>query len=161
MKETEKQPDLSKKKRIYQVAKEFNISNEAVTEFLELHKFKVRNIMAPLTDEQVSLLTGHFQKEKEETETAKEPDFRKKIQDKKKRKKPGNRRSGRKSTKFSNIRRAIFRSSPNPRRSPPKPIGARLKQSFPPAGRQPLKRPLFSPPVRKRPLLPPRGFRCP
>ncbi|MDM7926985.1 MAG: translation initiation factor IF-2 [bacterium] len=84
MKETEKQPDSSKKKRIYQVAKDFHISNEAVIEFLELHKFKVRNIMAPLTDEQVALLCGHFQKEKEETETQKEPDFRKKIQEKKK-----------------------------------------------------------------------------
>ncbi len=84
MKDTEKQPDSSKKKRIYQVAKDFHISNEAVIEFLELHKFKVRNIMAPLTDEQVSLLCGHFQKEKEETETQKEPDFRKKIQEKKK-----------------------------------------------------------------------------
>ncbi|MBN2201936.1 translation initiation factor IF-2 [bacterium] len=84
MKETEKQPDSSKKKRIYQVAKDFHISNEAVIEFLELHKFKVRNIMATLTDEQVALLSGHFQKEKQETETHKEPDFRKKIQEKKK-----------------------------------------------------------------------------
>jgi translation initiation factor IF-2 len=84
LKEIEAQPDSSKKKRIYQVAKEFHISNEAVIEFLEQHKFKVRNLMAPLTDEQYALLSGHFRKEQEETETQKEPDFRKKIQEKRK-----------------------------------------------------------------------------
>jgi translation initiation factor IF-2 len=78
--EAEKQPDLSKKKRVYQVAKEFRISNETVIEFLESHKFKARNIMAPVTDEQYDLLCRHFHKE--ETEVQKEPDFRKKIQDK-------------------------------------------------------------------------------
>jgi translation initiation factor IF-2 len=79
-KDAEKQPDLSKKKRVYQVAKEFRISNEAVIEFLESNKFKARNIMAPVTDEQYDLLCRHFHKE--ETETQKEPDFRKKIQEK-------------------------------------------------------------------------------
>ena len=78
--DAEKQADLSKKKRVYQVAKEFRISNEAVIEFLESHKFKARNIMAPVTDEQYDLLRQHFHKE--EIETQKEPDFRKKIQDK-------------------------------------------------------------------------------
>jgi translation initiation factor IF-2 len=78
--EADKNQETSKKKRVYQVAKEFHISNEAVIEFLENHKLKVRNIMATVSDEMFDLLSRHFHRE--EIETPKEPDFRKRIQEK-------------------------------------------------------------------------------
>jgi len=70
-----------KKKRIYQVAKEVNVSNEALMDFLLENKFKVRNHMAPVTDEMYTLILQNFQLAAEETD--REPDFRKKIQEKK------------------------------------------------------------------------------
>jgi translation initiation factor IF-2 len=77
-----KQADNSKKKRVYQVAKDFHISNEALIDFLHAQHFKVRNHMAPVTDPMLELLNKHFHKP--ETEVEKEPDFRKKIQEKRK-----------------------------------------------------------------------------
>ena len=70
-----------KKKRVYQVAKEFNISNEALIDFLLSQNFKVRNHMAPLTDEMYDLVYQNFQQE--EVEIDKESDYRKRIQEKK------------------------------------------------------------------------------
>lgn len=72
----------TKKKRIYQVAKEFNISTEALIEFLHENKFKVRNHMAPLTPDMYDLACTHFQKVVDEA--ASESDFRRKLQEKKK-----------------------------------------------------------------------------
>lgn len=72
---------MSKKKRIYQVAKEFNESTEALIEFLHKHKISVRNHMFPVTEDMYKLISGHFEKKEEETD--KTPDFRKKIQEKK------------------------------------------------------------------------------
>ncbi len=82
MTEDLKQADNSKKKRVYQVAKDFHISNEAMIEFLHGHHFKVRNHMALVTDPMLELLNKNFHKP--ETEVEKEPDFRKKIQEKRK-----------------------------------------------------------------------------
>ncbi len=69
-----------KKKRIYQVAKEFSISNEALIDFLHEHNFKVRNHMAPLTDEMYAIVCQNYQKE--EVETSKEPDYKRRMQEK-------------------------------------------------------------------------------
>jgi len=69
-----------KKKRIYQVAKEFNISNEALIDFLHDRNFKVRNHMAPLTDEMYAIVCQNYQKE--DVETSKEPDYKRRIQEK-------------------------------------------------------------------------------
>jgi len=71
----------SKKKRIYQVAKEFHISNEALIEFLTEQGFKIRNHMAPLTKAMLDLVENQFQRHEEEP--VKETDFRKKLQEKK------------------------------------------------------------------------------
>ena len=70
-----------KKKRVYQVAREFSISNEALIDFLDKHKHRIRNHMAPLTDEMYDLVCQNFQKVDEET--SKESDFRKKLREKK------------------------------------------------------------------------------
>ncbi len=42
---------MSSKRRVYLVAKEFNISNEALIEFLQHLKFDVRNQMSVVSDE--------------------------------------------------------------------------------------------------------------
>jgi len=72
---------VSSKKRIYQVAKEYHISNEALIEFLAEKKYKVRNHMAPLDDEMLTLVHQHFGQE--DVEIGQETDFRRKIQAKK------------------------------------------------------------------------------
>jgi len=79
---SEKQIDSTKKRRVYQAAKELHVSNEEIIEFLSQHHYKVSNPMAALTDEMYALLCQHFQKE--EVETQKETNFRKKIEEKKK-----------------------------------------------------------------------------
>jgi translation initiation factor IF-2 len=71
-----------KKKRVYQVAKEFHISNEALISFLQDNKFKVRNHMAPLTNEMYDLVLQNFKKA--EIDTEKDSDFRIRFQEKKK-----------------------------------------------------------------------------
>jgi translation initiation factor IF-2 len=72
---------VSSKKRIYQVAKDYHISNEALMEFLSEHKYKVRNHMAPLDDEMLTLVRKHFGHE--DADDGQETDFRRKIQAKK------------------------------------------------------------------------------
>lgn len=72
--------NIEKKKRIYQVAKEFHISNEALIDFLRKYNFKVRNHMAPLSGAMYELVVQNFKKE--ELESDKEPDFRKRLQEK-------------------------------------------------------------------------------
>lgn len=69
-----------KKKRIYQVAKEFHLSNEALIEFLTKYKYKVRNHMAPLDDDMYQLVCDNFMKA--EVEVTKDSDYRKRIQEK-------------------------------------------------------------------------------
>ncbi|MCJ7813631.1 hypothetical protein MUP95_09990, partial [bacterium] len=71
---------IVKNKRVYQVAKEFAISNEALTDFLREHNFKVRNHMAPLGDVMYEKVCQFFVKK--EVEVEKEPDFRKRLQEK-------------------------------------------------------------------------------
>lgn len=69
-----------KKKRVYQVAKEFCISNEALIDFLQQNDFKVRNHMALLNDTMYEVVRQNFMKE--EIDVDKEPDFRKRIKEK-------------------------------------------------------------------------------
>ncbi|MCD6117409.1 translation initiation factor IF-2 [bacterium] len=72
---------MTSKKRVYSVAKEFNMSNETLIEFLHKQGVKVRNHMAPVSDEMYALINENFQRA--EDLESKEPDFRKKIQEKK------------------------------------------------------------------------------
>ena len=69
-----------KKKRVYQVAKEFHLSNEELIDFLKKHKFKVRNHMAPLDEKMIALVNENFQSA--DADVSREPDFRKRIQEK-------------------------------------------------------------------------------
>ena len=70
-----------KKRRVYGVAKEFSISNEALIEFLHKHSFKCRNHMAPITDEMYEIVCESY--EKKEIETDNQSDFIKRMQEKK------------------------------------------------------------------------------
>lgn len=71
-----------KKERIYRVAKEFNLSNEELIDFLRKHNFKVRNQMSQVTEKMYELIQSHFAQE--ETEKApQESDFRKKMEERK------------------------------------------------------------------------------
>lgn len=70
------------KKRVHQVAKEFNISTETLTSFLAEHSFEVHSPMTALTDEMYELTAKKFAKE---PVIARSPDqeFRRQIRDKK------------------------------------------------------------------------------
>lgn len=72
---------MAKKKRVYSVAKEFSISNETLIEFLHGNGFKIRNHMAPVSDEMYALVAENFQKAEESA--TKESDFRKRLEIKK------------------------------------------------------------------------------
>ena len=54
---------LSKKRRIYQVAKEFNISIDALTGFLTKANFDVHSHMSPVTDEMYEEVSKKFSKD--------------------------------------------------------------------------------------------------
>jgi len=54
---------LSKKRRIYQVAKEFNISIDALTNFLAKANFDVHSHMSPVTDEMYEEVSKKFSKD--------------------------------------------------------------------------------------------------
>ena len=54
---------MSKKRRIYQVAKEFNISIDALTNFLAKANFDVHSHMSPVTDEMYDEVSKKFSKD--------------------------------------------------------------------------------------------------
>jgi len=54
---------LSKKRRLYQVAKEFNISIDALTHFLTKANFDVHSHMSPVTDEMYEEVSKKFSKD--------------------------------------------------------------------------------------------------
>ena len=54
---------MSKKRRIYQVAKEFNISIDALTNFLTKANFDVHSHMSPVTDEMYEEVSKKFSKD--------------------------------------------------------------------------------------------------
>lgn len=69
-----------KKRRIYQVAKEFHVSNEALIDFLRLHHFKAQNIMSPVSEVMYEAVCQQYIKT--EVDEEKEPDYRKRILEK-------------------------------------------------------------------------------
>ena len=71
--------DVAKKKRVYQVAKEFNVANETLIDFLKSNSFKVRNHMAPISEKMYEAACQQFAKE--ENQPDKSTDFRKKLQE--------------------------------------------------------------------------------
>ena len=75
------QRTATKKRRIYQVAKEFNISNEALIEFFKERKYKIRNHMTLVTEEMCDVVSSHFIREDIEEEQG--SDFRKRLEAKK------------------------------------------------------------------------------
>ncbi|MEK7729173.1 MAG: translation initiation factor IF-2 [candidate division KSB1 bacterium] len=70
------------KKRVHQVAKEFNISTEALTGFLAEHAFEVHSPMTAVPDEIYELAVKRFTKEPVITRSA-DQEFRRHIRDKK------------------------------------------------------------------------------
>jgi hypothetical protein len=57
-----------KKKKIYQLAKELNLSSDTLTAFLAKKGFEVRSVMSIVTDEMSTLIMSHFKKDKETAE---------------------------------------------------------------------------------------------
>jgi len=74
----------SKKIRIYKLASEYNLSAEAIVEFLQKKSFDVKNHMSLLTEEMITEVSNHFKKdiEKAEKHYQKLAEFNKKRKDK-------------------------------------------------------------------------------
>ena len=70
-----------RKVRVFQVAKEFNISIESILKFLKLQKYPVKNQMSLISDEMYLELSAKFGKEKAPIKTA-ELDYQKKLREK-------------------------------------------------------------------------------
>lgn len=58
----------SKKIKIFNLAKELNLSSETIIEFLKKKGFDVKSHMSTVTDEMMPLIMGHFKKDKEVAE---------------------------------------------------------------------------------------------
>ncbi len=71
---------MSTKRRIYQVAKEFDISNDTLIQFLKMKSNEVRNHMSPISDELYQEIKEKYGK-KEET-VNNEFEFRRRIKEK-------------------------------------------------------------------------------
>lgn len=56
------------KKKIYQLAKELNLSSDTLTAFLSKKGFEVKSVMSIVTDEMSTLIMSHFKKDKEVAE---------------------------------------------------------------------------------------------
>ncbi|MGB2867358.1 MAG: translation initiation factor IF-2 [Bacteroidota bacterium] len=57
-----------KKVKIYNLAKELNLSSETILEFLKKKGFEVKNHMSAVTDDMVHAINSHFKKEKDVAE---------------------------------------------------------------------------------------------
>ena len=64
MTEVEEKVLTKKKRRIYQVAKEFHLSVESLVDFLKGQGYEVKNQMSPVTPEMYEKICEEFQKEK-------------------------------------------------------------------------------------------------
>lgn len=74
---------MAVKKRVFQVAREFSISNEELIDFLTGLKFDIRNHMSPISDEMLEKITEKFGA-KDEVKTkpeSSEQEFRQQIKD--------------------------------------------------------------------------------
>lgn len=71
---------MAVKKRVFQVAREFNISNEALIEFLRELKLDIRNHMSPVSEEAYAKITDHYGEELIVDDS--DYEFRKRLKDK-------------------------------------------------------------------------------
>src|SRR5262245_65135884 len=51
---------MATKKRIYEVARDFNVSSDAVIKVLREHKFEVKNHMSTVTDDMLASIAARF-----------------------------------------------------------------------------------------------------
>ena len=72
---------MAVKKRVFQVAREFNISNEALIAYLTKLNFNIRNHMSPLTEDAYTQVLEKFGEKPAEVDA--EYEFRKKLRDRK------------------------------------------------------------------------------
>ena len=70
---------MAVKKRVFQVAREFSISNEALIEFLTGHGYDIRNHMSPVAEQAYVIVADKYGEKPVAAET--EGDFRKKLKD--------------------------------------------------------------------------------
>jgi translation initiation factor IF-2 len=76
-----KEKNILKKRRVYQVAKEFHVSNEALIDFFHGNHYKCRNHMAPVTEEMYQAAVQEFGQK--DIEVIRDSDIRRKLQEKK------------------------------------------------------------------------------
>ena len=79
---------MAVKKRVFQVAREFNISNEALIEFLTGLNFDIRNHMSPISEEMLEKITAKYGVvEEPAAQQGSEYAFRKQLKDRETKKK--------------------------------------------------------------------------
>lgn len=62
-------PDKSIKKiKIFNLAKELNLSSETIIDFLKKKGFEVKSHMSTVTEEMMPVIMGHFKKDREVAE---------------------------------------------------------------------------------------------
>lgn len=71
---------MAVKKRVFQVAREFNISNEALIEFLKGHGYDIRNHMSPITEDAYAQVTSKYGEQPVTSQDA-NVEFRKRLRD--------------------------------------------------------------------------------
>ena len=69
------------KRRIFQIAKELNISHMDILSFLKTKDINVSNHMAPVNDETYSVIISEFHKDKESVDRLRKEQTRREIQD--------------------------------------------------------------------------------
>ncbi len=72
---------MAVKKRVFQVAREFNIANEALIEFLKKLDYDIRNHMSPVDDDAYALVQEKFGEKPAQVDE--EYEFRKRLRDRK------------------------------------------------------------------------------
>ncbi len=70
---------MAVKKRVFQVAREFNVSNETLIDFLKGQGFDVRNHMSPVGEDVYNSVAEKFGKGPAPADT--DTEFRKKLKD--------------------------------------------------------------------------------
>jgi len=58
-------------KRIYQIAKELNISSDELVSFLQKQGFDVKGYMSPVDDKMLEIINKHYKHEREQAERQK------------------------------------------------------------------------------------------
>ncbi|MDZ7723448.1 MAG: translation initiation factor IF-2 [candidate division KSB1 bacterium] len=83
---------MAVKKRVFQVAREFSISNEALIEFLTGHGYDIRNHMSPIADDAYAEVQKKFGEEPVHHEDS-SAEFRKRLRDKQSKQKEASQRA--------------------------------------------------------------------